>query len=86
MSLHHRRQSKLTVLNLVVHPLKTETISIDRGHSNHLAREPHYHDLTYQVSAKHTLVMIIIIVINHRNPHYGLDASVSISVTPPCAG
>jgi hypothetical protein len=43
----HLRRSKLTVLNLVVHPLKTEMISIDKGHDNHIVHDLHYHDLTF---------------------------------------
>jgi anaerobic ribonucleoside-triphosphate reductase len=43
----HLRRPELTVLNLVVHPLKTETISIDKGHENHIAHDFHYHDLTF---------------------------------------
>jgi hypothetical protein len=42
------RRSELTVLNLDVNPLKTETISI-KGHENHSAQNSHHsHDLTYQ--------------------------------------
>jgi hypothetical protein len=43
----HLRRSELTILNLVVHPLKTETISIDKGHDNHIAHDLHYYDLTF---------------------------------------
>jgi hypothetical protein len=27
--------------------LKTETISIDKGHDTHIAHDLHYHDLTF---------------------------------------
>jgi homoserine trans-succinylase len=43
----HIRRSELTVLNLVDHPLKTETIFIDKGYNNHIAHNFHYHDLTF---------------------------------------
>jgi hypothetical protein len=47
----HRRP-ELTVLNLDVNPLKTETISI-MGHENHSTQNSHYsHDLTYQSFCK----------------------------------
>jgi hypothetical protein len=43
---------KLTVLNLDVTPLKTETISI-KGHEYHRAQNSyHLHDLTYQSFCK----------------------------------
>jgi hypothetical protein len=46
------RCSELTVLNLVVNPLKTEMISI-QGHENHSAQNSHHsHDLTYQSFCK----------------------------------
>jgi hypothetical protein len=46
------RRPELTVLNLVVNPLKTETISI-KGHENHSAQNNHHsHDLTYQSFCK----------------------------------
>jgi hypothetical protein len=46
------RCSELTVLNLVINPLKTETISI-KGHENHSAQNSHpSHDLTYQCFCK----------------------------------
>jgi hypothetical protein len=42
------RRSELTVLNLDVNPLKTETISI-KGHEYHSAQSSYQsHDLTYQ--------------------------------------
>jgi hypothetical protein len=37
---------ELAVLNLVDHPLKTETISIDRGMKPIFPIYCHYHDLT----------------------------------------
>jgi anaerobic ribonucleoside-triphosphate reductase len=43
----HLRRPKLTVLNLVDHPLKTKTIFIDKGHDNHITHDLHYHDLTF---------------------------------------
>jgi hypothetical protein len=43
----HLRRPELTVLNLVVHSLKTETISINKGHDNRIAYGLHYHDLTF---------------------------------------
>jgi hypothetical protein len=42
----HLWHLELTVLNLVDHPLKTKTISIDKGHDHHIAHDLHYHDLT----------------------------------------
>jgi hypothetical protein len=46
------RRPELTVLNLVVNPLKTEMISI-KGHENHSAQNNHHsHDLTYQSFCK----------------------------------
>jgi hypothetical protein len=46
------RRPELTVLNLDVNPLKTETISI-KGHENHSAQNSHNsHDLTYQSFCK----------------------------------
>jgi hypothetical protein len=46
------RRPKLTILNLGVNPLKTETISI-KGHEYHSAQNSHYsHDLTYQSFCK----------------------------------
>jgi hypothetical protein len=43
----HLWRSKLTVLNLVIHPSKMEMISIDKGHANHIAHDLHYYDLTF---------------------------------------
>jgi hypothetical protein len=48
----HLRRPELTVHNLVVHPLKTEMISIDKGHDNHIAQDLHYHDLTFYCLCK----------------------------------
>jgi hypothetical protein len=46
------RRPELTVLNLDVNPLKTETISI-KGHKNHSAQNNlHSYDLTYQSFCK----------------------------------
>jgi hypothetical protein len=46
------RRPELTVLNLDVNPLKTETISI-KGHENQSAQNSHHsHDLTYQSFCK----------------------------------
>jgi hypothetical protein len=43
---------ELTVFNLDVNPLKTETISI-KGHENHSAQNSHHsHNLTYQSFCK----------------------------------
>jgi hypothetical protein len=69
------RRPELTVLNLVVNPLKTETISI-KGHENHSAQNSHHsHDLTYQSFYKThvshgNVVLSSIVEINSR----GLDA------------
>jgi hypothetical protein len=69
------RRPELTVLNLVVNPLKTEMISI-KGHENHSAQNSHhYHDLTYQSFCKthvsHNSVVLSSIIETHSR---GLDA------------
>jgi hypothetical protein len=65
----------VTQLNLVVNPLKTETISI-KGHENHSAQNSHHsHDLTYQSFCKthiiHSNVVLSSIIETHSR---GLDA------------
>jgi hypothetical protein len=69
------RRPELTVLNLVVNLLKTETISI-KGHENHSAQNSHHsHDLTYQSFCKthvsHGNVVLSSIAKTHS---WGLDA------------
>jgi hypothetical protein len=76
------RHPKLTVLNLIVNPLKTETISIE-GHENHSAQNSHHsHDLTYQSFCKthvsHGNVALSSIAKTHSR---GLDAFSLLLVT-----
>jgi hypothetical protein len=69
------QRPELTVLNLDVNPLKTETISI-KGHENDSAQNSHHsHDLTYQsfckIHVSHgNVVLLLITETNSR----GLDA------------
>jgi hypothetical protein len=69
------RRPELTVLNLDVNPLKTETIFI-KGNENHSAQNSyHFHDLTYQGFCKlhvsHGNIMLSLITeTNYR----GIDA------------
>jgi hypothetical protein len=69
------RCPKLTILNIVVNSLKTETISI-KEHENHSAQNSHHsHDLTYQSFCKthvsHGNVALSSIAETHSR---GLDA------------
>jgi hypothetical protein len=79
------RRSELIVLNLIINPLKIETISI-KGHENHSAQNSHHsHDLTYQSFCKThishgTVALSSIAEANSR----GLDAF-TVHVVSPCS-